>query len=267
MLEAFSSPNHNTKKEDFSTMTYCIYMHTSPSNKNYIGLTSNYIKRCEQHQNPNNQCIAFAAAIKKYGWESFNHAIIIENISTLEEAKELETYYIRHYNTISPYGYNLRCNSDGNGAALSDITKERISKSNKGKKRSEEFKLNIKAKRTGKKHNQESKDKCSMAKIGEKNPNFGHYGDKNTMFGRTHSAETREILRHIKAKYNYTLISPDNITYTTISLHQFCKDNNLSKDIFMKYANKGIIPAPPDKCKCNISRHNATGWQMSKVLL
>lgn len=44
-------------------------------------------------------------AIKKYGWDNFNHFIIAENL-TSEEADSLETKLISKYNTTEE-GYNI----------------------------------------------------------------------------------------------------------------------------------------------------------------
>jgi len=91
--------------------TYCIYCHTSPSNKKYIGQTSmqdipekrwGYQGKGYQG-NPH-----FWSAIQKYGWDNFIHEIIEDNL-TLDEANEKEEYYIMLYETLdSSKGYNLR---------------------------------------------------------------------------------------------------------------------------------------------------------------
>lgn len=58
---------------------HCIYMHTSPSGKSYIGQTANYKDRCYRHQNTEGKAVG--AAIKKYGWDSFAHAVLIDGLS------------------------------------------------------------------------------------------------------------------------------------------------------------------------------------------
>ena len=87
--------------------TYCIYKHTSPSGKAYIGQTKNYKTRTSKHKNCKSGSIAFANAIKKYTWDAFSHEILHDNL-TIEHANELEEQLIKEHKTLSPNGYNLR---------------------------------------------------------------------------------------------------------------------------------------------------------------
>lgn len=87
--------------------TYLVYMHISPNNKRYIGITS--------HSNPkrrwkggygyhNNEY--FYRAIKKYGWDNFQHEIIASNLSK-DDACKMEIDLIEKYHTRQPkFGYN-----------------------------------------------------------------------------------------------------------------------------------------------------------------
>jgi group I intron endonuclease len=101
-------------------MSYCIYQHTSPSGKSYIGQTNNYKSRCRQHQEESGST-AFSNAVKKYGWDEFQHRILAENL-TLEEANGLEELAIIELNTIAPNGYNLL--GGGNNRYASEQVKE-----------------------------------------------------------------------------------------------------------------------------------------------
>ena len=86
---------------------YSVYIHTSPSGKKYIGITS--MKPPEKrwlngHGYSHNT--HFSNAIKKYGWNNFKHEIILENLSE-EEAIKMERQLIAEYNTMNQdYGYN-----------------------------------------------------------------------------------------------------------------------------------------------------------------
>lgn len=91
----------------------CVYIHTNKTNgKVYIGITGrNPLERWNNGKgyklNP-----YFWKAIKKYGWNGFNHDILEDNL-TREEAKEKEIYYIKKYDsTMSANGNNLLRNSD-----------------------------------------------------------------------------------------------------------------------------------------------------------
>lgn len=93
--------------------TYCIYKHTLPNQKVYIGQTCD-IKRRWRACNYVGNCF-FYNAIQKYGWENITHEILEDNL-TLEEANEKEKYYIALYqSTNSQYGYNLRAGGEGGG--------------------------------------------------------------------------------------------------------------------------------------------------------
>lgn len=86
--------------------TWVIYCHTNKVNgKKYIGLThhsddpnkrwrdgNGYLGRTTHHK-------IFAAAIKLYCWENFDHEILEDRISTLEEANDREKYWISYYHT------------------------------------------------------------------------------------------------------------------------------------------------------------------------
>ena len=92
---------------DTNTKKYIVYMHTSPNNKRYIGITS--------HTNPKHRWKGgygyhkndyFYRSIQKYGWDNFKHEIIASNLSK-EEACKMEIELIEKYKTRYPeFGYN-----------------------------------------------------------------------------------------------------------------------------------------------------------------
>lgn len=80
------------------------------NDKVYIGQTIQDIyKRFYQHTHPhgnnNNQIIC--RAIKKYGKNNFYIELVEDNIQTYEELNRLEIFYIKHYNSLYPHGYNM----------------------------------------------------------------------------------------------------------------------------------------------------------------
>lgn len=84
---------------------YCIYKHTSPSGKVYIGITKNVNKRWGNNGIGYKLQRKFWNAIQKYGWDNFNHEIIEGNL-TLEQACSGEEIYIQIYDSIRN-GYNI----------------------------------------------------------------------------------------------------------------------------------------------------------------
>lgn len=92
-------------------MTWCIYKHTSPSNKSYIGMT--YRNPQARWQNGAGYSIdtKFGKAIRKYGWDNFTHEIIETDIQTLDKAKEREMYWISYFDSYKN-GYNSTIGGD-----------------------------------------------------------------------------------------------------------------------------------------------------------
>lgn len=93
-------------------MKYTVYLRTNKENgKQYVGQTSNFDTREKSWK-----CMKARYANKilqddreKYGLESFDVKILAE-VDTIEEAWELEKYYIKELRTKFPRGYNR---SDG----------------------------------------------------------------------------------------------------------------------------------------------------------
>jgi len=107
-----------------SEQIYCVYKHTSPSGKAYIGQTNNYKRRESEHRNHSRvECRSFQNAIKKYGWDNFKHEILKENLN-LEEANYWEIKLINDLKTFSPNGYNLK--GGGNGVSHSQETIQKM---------------------------------------------------------------------------------------------------------------------------------------------
>lgn len=92
-------------------MTWCIYKHTSPSNKSYIGMTYRDPKARWQNGAGYSIETKFGKAIQKYGWDNFTHEIIEVNIQTLDEAKEREIYWIDYFDSYKN-GYNSTIGGD-----------------------------------------------------------------------------------------------------------------------------------------------------------
>lgn len=95
--------------------TYCVYMHTSPNGKKYIGITQQSPSKRWQSGNGYRRNRHFWGAIKKYGWDNFEHSIIKENISK-QEACDLERSLISFYETTDDTkGYNISTGGESGG--------------------------------------------------------------------------------------------------------------------------------------------------------
>ena len=114
---------------------YIVYLHRNKVNgKVYIGITSKTPK--QRWKNGLGYCdqSLFWNAIKKYGWDAFDHEILYENL-TKSEAEEIEQRLISEYRSNDrKFGYNMATGGGVNrGYTLSDITKQRLSTSHLGK--------------------------------------------------------------------------------------------------------------------------------------
>lgn len=96
---------------------WCVYKHTAPNGKVYIGITS---QKPERRWRTNGEGYIqdtqkkFKNAIKKYGWKNFKHEIIENNLSSLELANEREKYWISIYDSYHN-GYNSTVGGDALG--------------------------------------------------------------------------------------------------------------------------------------------------------
>lgn len=123
--------------EKIENRGYCVYVHTSPSGKKYVGQTGtkpeyrwNNGKGYLQKKNGKYRQTAFAHAIVKYGWDNIEHEIVASNL-TKEEANDCEKMFIEKLNTMNPkYGYNLR--EGGHNSHVSEEQKRKISETLKG---------------------------------------------------------------------------------------------------------------------------------------
>ena len=159
---------------------YTVYMHISPSNKRYIGITSQTVEKRwnNGHGYRNNK--HFTNAINHYGWENFQHIIITRGL-TEDEAKWLEIELIREWDSSNrDKGYNISLGGD----ITSEETRRKISVANKGKTFSEEHR---------KKLSEAKKEKY----CGENNPNYGKglKGENHPMYGKQHTEEARKKMR------------------------------------------------------------------------
>lgn len=137
-------------------MEFIVYKHTSPTNKIYVGITSqNPIRRWSNgHGYKNNKY--FTNAITKYGWNNFRHEILYTNL-TKEEAEQKEIELIAKYKSNDiRFGYNIENGGFSNGKH-SIITKQKISLANSGKRFSEEHKRNLRLAKLGKQLSDEHK--------------------------------------------------------------------------------------------------------------
>lgn len=213
---------------------WSVYTHINKTNgKQYIGITSQSPEKRwgangNQYTKYKNQC--FFNAIKKYGWDGFEHKILFSGL-TEEEAKHKEIELIKEYHTCvyddEKMGYNMTFGGDG--AWGHKATKETIAKMSKshmgdknafyGKHHTDENKKKASMQRKGKntgadnpfygqKHSEVTRNKLSLLasqRTGSKNPNYGNHklaGENHPLYGKHLPEETkRKISEWRKGKY------------------------------------------------------------------
>lgn len=124
-----------------STANWKVYVHINKLNgKRYVGITSRKDPNIRwrdgrgYHENSH-----ITAAIRKYGWENFDHIILFDGLSEAC-AKEKEKEYIALWNTMDrEFGYNMTAGGDGTaGYYPSEETRAKLSKARRKENLSEE---------------------------------------------------------------------------------------------------------------------------------
>lgn len=149
--------------------SFCVYKHTSPSGKVYIGITCREPDKRFNHGRGYKGSPHFMSAIQKYGWDNIDHEII-ETGLTKKQAEEKERYYIKLYDSTNPkFGYNITYGG-GVGGRFTDETKRKISESLKAAYKNPELREMARIRATGHKHSEETKAKMSASRKGMKMP-------------------------------------------------------------------------------------------------
>ena len=192
-----------------------IYKITSPNNKIYIGRSSNIEKRFKQYKSfnkSNNSQIKLIRSFNKYGIE--NHIFEIIEECDIELLNERERYYQEYYDCINPKkGLNCKLQGYGdNSGKMSEETKLKISKGNKGKIRTEEVKKKLSLIHIGKKVSQKTIESSRQRMLERKRYSGDIYcciSDKNGMSKKVICTQTlkiwntiRECSEEIGIKYN-----------------------------------------------------------------
>ena len=201
-----------------------IYKITNKINgKVYIGQTTKTLEwRWKHHCNVKSCCTYLRKALDKYGVENFTIEQI-DSAVTQDELNEKERYWIKHYNSLAPNGYNLT--SGGEHPTVTDVTREKLSTIRKGKrphafddtfrqKISEIAKTRVGEKNPmyGRKHTEEARKRMSEVNIGRVSPNKGkklseetklkisqshkgkYVGENSPNWGKPKSEETKRKL-------------------------------------------------------------------------
>ena len=69
-------------------MPYCVYKHTAPNGKVYIGITSQDVLARWNHGNGYKNNKHFFSAIVKYGWDNIRHEILYDDLTKEDACKK-----------------------------------------------------------------------------------------------------------------------------------------------------------------------------------
>ena len=144
--------------------SYTVYKHTTPCGKSYIGITSKPVKERWLNGRGYIRNNHFWNAIQKYGWENITHEVLETGLSR-EAASCAERRYISLFNSANPLcGYNLT-NGGETGMRHTEESRQKLSKSKKGKR----YNIGVPFAEERKRHLREHHADVR----GAKNPNFG----------------------------------------------------------------------------------------------
>ena len=202
-------------------MNGIIYIHRNKINgKCYVGQTTvsphtrwgengcNYIRNYKDGKFIHPK---FARAILKHGWDNFEHLILSDIYTSIEELNAAEVATIAKYDSFND-GYNATLGGDNfgiepwnkgkktpeetlaklRGKKLSEEHKRKISEAKKGKARSEETKKKISEAKKGHVVSEEAREKISENKKGKTAWNKGKKGQIPWNKGKKPSEETRK---------------------------------------------------------------------------
>jgi group I intron endonuclease len=200
-------------------------MHVNKTNgKKYIGITKEPLKRRwglngKQYIYDNRG--RFANAIKKYGWDNFEHVVVCENLSQ-QQACTKEIELIAAYKTQDPeYGYNIQAGGQlGNdGVTFSEESKEKMRKAKLGKKLSEEHKKKIGLSGKGRKATPKTPEGLQQlhdANIGKTIPDEVRKKISKTLTGIKRSPETLQRRKEHRKDLVKVYCPELNMTYPSI---------------------------------------------------
>ena len=110
---------------------YSVYVHITPKDKRYIGITSLPVNDRWQNGLGYRKNTYFFRAIRKYGWQNIQHKVLLDDLNE-DEATAVEKWLINQYRTNeSQYGFNLTSGGE-RGKEYNDDIKRKMSENRKG---------------------------------------------------------------------------------------------------------------------------------------
>lgn len=105
---------------------YIYIMRNKTNGKKYVGQTiqekpdirvqQHFTEAYDQNKRAYNRCLN--RAIRKYGVDAFDWAVLASDVDDLDKLNLLEEYFIDIYNSKTPYGYNMNDGGENRGGDL-----------------------------------------------------------------------------------------------------------------------------------------------------
>lgn len=212
---------------------YTVYIHTNKlNNKVYIGITKQIPERRWGKNGINYKSTPyFYSAIKKYGWDNFEHEILFTGL-TKEEACEQECRLIKEFKSNDrEFGYNIT--DGGNAPSMPESIRKQLSQRLKGNKNclgrvlSEEVRRKIGDAQRGRKFTIEHRKKISEAKKGRTHKPISIEARQKIANSHKKKAvyceETKQIFVSIQECARQMNIDATNICACCKGKHKICK--------------------------------------------
>ena len=212
---------------------FSIYMITNQkNNKRYIGFTSKPIEeRFKEHMNGVGNAKLLAAAVEKYGVESFSVELLESHIDQEYSLTVLEPRYIKEKNSHCKEGHGYNISFGGTPTVLgrkhTDECKQRMSKSRKGKKRPPSYGKKMSQLLSGRPKSEEHKQKLSQANKGKIHSEERRKLQSERLKGVKKNSCTSYLKSNRRNVYQITF--PDGHHQEIDCLSEFCRNYGLSQ--------------------------------------
>lgn len=166
------------------------------SGRKYVGQSIDIETRIRYHSYGYGS-FKLSHCIKKYGFESFSWCAV--ELCSVQNLNERETFWINHFDCISPNGLNLTTGGQ-QAQSVSEETLLKMSIASTGRKQTERTKQILKSCHTGRKRSQETREKLSKSHLGQKPTKETIEARRIANTGRQHTEQAKLKMRKPKSQ-------------------------------------------------------------------
>lgn len=146
--------------------SYCVYVHTAPNGKRYVGITKQSPKNRWKNGNGYSSSPHFRSAIEKYGWNNISHEVVRDGLTETEACAEERRLIALYRSNEREFGYNQTSGGD-TGKRYTEEVRENISKKMRKRYENPEEREQTRLRILGIKRSSETRKKISIAKTGK----------------------------------------------------------------------------------------------------